>query len=124
MKVEHSAVFTVCPLLSECSERKKKEYSSIAKCMLLLKTERGGSQNHSLLKKKRSNKLTKDIWRGSCVMNIIQQIGFFFFCRKRNVFVEVSSPTTIDIKNALLCFTFFCSIRIGLGCKLHLPADP
>jgi len=39
-------------------------------------------------------------------MNIIQrfQTNEFFFCRKRNVFVQVPSPTAIDITFALMLY--------------------
>jgi len=33
----------------------------------------------------------------------------FFFCRKRNVFVQVSSPTAIDITIALMLHFFAVS---------------
>lgn len=108
MKVEHSAVFILYPLLLECSDRKKKEYRSIANCMLLLKTERGGSQNHSELKRKKLEQINKRyLERKFC--HEYNTTEWIFFCIKRNVFVEVSSPSAIYIKIALM-FHCFCNI--------------
>lgn len=62
------------------------------------------SPNHSLRGEDRK-KFSKGVRRRRCVLNIIQRFqpnGFFFPVEKRNVFVQVSSPTAIDITIALM----------------------